>query len=354
MSRLPSLAISLTLLAACATQHASPSPAVAPSAFVAASTAPTVALAPDDRIRIAEAFRLADSVGDQIWPGWTSAPFAILLVTPEREFLIRHPRPSPDFTSIGYDSLLKTDVLVRPRQFPLNLLATFPAVGGVPTIVVGQAAATERKNSTEWVVTLLHEHFHQLQTSRPGYFARVDSLGLARGDRTGMWMLNYAFPYDSARVRTRFAALTQRLDSALAATTDDERTLRWTAVRSARTALRDALTPDDDRYFAFQTWQEGVARYTELAVARFAAAHYTPSAAFAALPDFVPYATVAERIESSVRAGLRGNSLERGNRVAFYPAGAAYALMLDRVVPTWRSHYFDSAMSLEVLLPPAQ
>jgi hypothetical protein len=329
MSRLHSLAIGLALLV-----HASP--------------APNVALAPDDRTRIAEAFRLADAVGDRIWPAWTSAPFAILLVTPDREFLLRHPRPSPDFTRLGYDSLLATDVFVRPRQFAPNLLATFPAVGGVPTIVVGLPSATG-KNSTEWVLTLLHEHFHQLQTSRPAYFARVDSLGLARGDKTGMWMLNYAFPYDSARVRARFAALTQRLDSALAATGDEERAMRFTAVRSARSELRDALAPDDDRYLAFQMWQEGVARYTELAVARFAATRYTPSAAFAALPDFVPYATVADRIETNVRAGLRGSSLERGNRVAFYPAGAAYALMLDRIAPTWRSHYFDRAMSLDAL-----
>jgi hypothetical protein len=310
-------------------------------------------LAPDDRTRIAEAFRLADAVGDRIWPAWTSAPFAVLLVTPEREFLLRHPKPSPDFTRLGYDSLLQTEVLVRPRQFAPNLLATFPAVGGVPTIVVGLPGATG-KSSTEWVVTLLHEHFHQLQTSRPGYYARVDSLGLARGDRTGMWMLNYAFPYDSARVRTHFAALTQQIDSTLAATTDAERATRLAAVRSARAGLRTDLTPDDDRYLAFQMWQEGVARYTELAVARFAATHYTPSAAFTALPDYVPYATVADRIDSSVRAGLRGSPLERGNRVAFYPAGAAYALMLDRIAPAWRAHYFDRAMSLEVLLPPEQ
>jgi hypothetical protein len=351
MPRTGSLAIGLTLLAACATQHAPPSPAAIPSSAMAASPASAVALAPDDRTRIVEAFRLADAVGDQIWPAWTSAPFAVLLVTPDREFLVRHPRPTPDFTRVGYDSLLQSEVLVRPRQFAPNLLATFPAVGGVPTIVVGLPAATG-KSSTEWVVTLLHEHFHQLQTSRPGYFARVDSLGLARGDKTGMWMLNYAFPYDSARVRARFAALTQGLDSALALSADDQRAAaRWAAVRGARSELHNALTSDDDRYLAFQMWQEGVARYTELAVARFAATHYAPSAAFTALPDYVPYATVADRIDSSVRAGLRGSSLERGNRVAFYPAGAAYALMLDRVAPAWRSHYFEREMSLDALLP---
>jgi hypothetical protein len=352
------LAVAATVvLLSCGAPHpainraASPSPAVAASATAATPPVSAAVLAPDDRIRIAEAFRLAAAVGDQIWPAWTTAPFAILLVTPEREFLVRHPRPSPDFTRLGYDSLLASDVLVRPRQFAPNLLATFPAVGGVPTIVVGQPGATH-KNSTAWVVTLLHEHFHQLQTSRPGYFARVDSLRLARGDKTGMWMLNYAFPYESTGARTRFAELTQRLDSALAATTDDERATRWAAVRIARAELHDALTAADDRYLAFQMWQEGVARYTELAVARFAAAHYSPSAAFAALPDYVPYATAAEGIESSVRAGLRGNSLERGNRVAFYPAGAAYALMLDRMIPTWHTRYFDGPMSLDAMLPP--
>ena len=152
-----------------------------------------------DRVRLAEAFRLAAAVGDRVWPGWSEAPFAVLLVTPEREFLLCHSRPSADFSRVGYDSLLGTEVFVRPRVFPTTFLATVPAVGGVPTIVVGQPANTGQA-STRWVLTVLHEHFHQLQYSRPGYDAGVAALGLARGDSTGMWMLNYAFPYESAAV----------------------------------------------------------------------------------------------------------------------------------------------------------
>src|ERR1700738_413664 len=41
-----------------------------------------------DRIRLAEAFRLADEIGDHVWPNWSKAPFAVLLVTPDYEFLI--------------------------------------------------------------------------------------------------------------------------------------------------------------------------------------------------------------------------------------------------------------------------
>ena len=44
------------------------------------------------------------------------------------------------------------------------------------------------------------------------------------------------------------------------------------AVADARRRLRAVLPAADDRYLAFQMWQEGVARYTELRVARLAGA----------------------------------------------------------------------------------
>lgn len=78
-----------------------------------------------DRIRLAEAFRIGRILGNRVWEKWDKAPFAVLLVTPENEFLIRHPKPSKDFTSIGYDSLLQSEIYFRKRKFSTNLLATF-------------------------------------------------------------------------------------------------------------------------------------------------------------------------------------------------------------------------------------
>ena len=340
MSRTSSLCLLVALTLAAAS---TPLAARRVAAQTPTSTAAT--LAPDDRVRIAEAYRLADAIGDSIWPGWTSAPFAVLLVTQDREFLVRHPRPSADFARIGYDSLLRGDVLVRRRTLSPNLLATFPVVSGVSTIVIGQPGATG-KSSTEWVLTLLHEHFHQLQMSRPDYRARVGALALSRGDSSGMWMLNYAFPYDSSLVQSRFGALAANLDSALSAPAPDVRQSHWVAARLARGALRAALPADDDRYLAFQMWQEGVARFTELAAARFAAARFTPSAGFRALPDFVPFATAAERIESGIHAGLRA-PLARNRRVAFYSVGAATAMLLDETGREWRSQYLSGEMKLD-------
>ncbi len=294
----------------------------------------------DDRIRLAEVRRLAHAIQDSVWPGWDAAPFAVLLVTDSTEFLVWHPRPSADFQTLGYDSTLGTNVLARPRSHPLNFLATFPAVGGVATIVVGQPAKTG-KNSTTWVLTLLHEHFHQLQMSRPGYFAAVDGLQLSHGDQTGMWMLNYPFPYDSGPIQRRCGALAQALLGAVFA---DSGTPVYDA---ARRDLRDGLAADDARYLDFQLWQEGVARYVEYASARRAARGYAPGPAFAALPDFVPYADAARALREQLQRELHTLDLAANKRATFYPIGAARALMLERTAPAWKERYFARLFTLD-------
>ena len=356
MSSIAAVSLAAVLLASCAAPR--PGGLVRAQSVIAPSSGPTI---PDaDRVRLAEAFRLADALGDRVWAGWSGAPFAVLLVTPEHEFLLRHPRPSSDFAPTGYDSLLATEVFVRPRVFPPNLLATFPAVGGVSTIVVGEPANTGQ-SSTRWVLTVLHEHFHQLQHARPGYYPGVAALGLARGDTTGMWMLNYAFPYDSAVVQARFADFARSLDAALdprsAAGPEHDSLARdpramARAVTDARSRLREALSAEDDGYLAFQIWQEGVARYTELTVARLAASlGHASSSAFRELPDHIDYAAAAAAIERDILNGLREADLGRSRRVAIYPVGAATALVLDAAVPDWRERYFAQRFSLEPLLP---
>ena len=358
MHPLPALLLTAASLAACTSPRrpgsSAPAAAVVGAHAVAAvdtTRLPAPALPPDDRTRIAEAFRLAEAVGDAIWPGWSTIPFALLLVTPDHEYLVQHSRPSADFTRIGFDSLLKSDVQVRPRSFPPTLLATFP-FEGIPTVVIGQATATG-KPSTAWVLTAIHEHFHQLQMSQPGYYRGVDALGLARGDQTGMWMLNHPFPYGADSVQAAFSRMTNAVDSALGAPPAGNRQARLQALSRARSALRGALSSDDDRYASFQMWQEGVARYTELQVARWAGRHYEPSSAFSALPDASSFGAAADSIAAGIRRGLRNNPLSTAGRVAFYPAGAATALLLDDVAPGWRAQYLGSAFSLDGIVAGA-
>ncbi len=282
-----------------------------------------------------------------MWEDWSKASFAVLLVTPEHEFLIRHPNPSKDFTSTGYDSLLRSEVYFRRSVYQTNLLATFPAVNGLPTIVVGTPENTS-KTSTAWVITILHEHFHQLQQSQPGYFSDVNALGLTRGDTTGMWMLNYPFPYDSAKVERQFSLLCQSLWETVESRETKEFANKLSAYLEARRRFKDVLSDDDFKYFSFQLWQEGIARYTEYQIAKLAAEKYKPTNEFKSLPDFTPFKAVADSMLKNILSELPTLPLAGYRRVAFYYIGAAEGLLLDTINPKWKKMYFQKKFSPEV------
>lgn len=309
--------------------------------------AQTPKLRATDRTRLVETFRLADQLGDRIWPGWNKAPFAVLLVTPEHEFLVRHPQPSSDFQNLGYDSELKSNVLYRKRTMSPNLLATFPAISGSrdSTIVVGQAENTSAKTSTPWVVMLLHEHFHQLQDSQPNFYPDVNALNLARGDETGMWMLNYAFPYDRIEVQQQFAAMSELLAAAVRAP-KHHRASRVRDYLGARRKFQQLVEPDDYKYLAFQFWKEGIARYTEYRLAQLAATSYRPTKQFRSLPDYRSFPDVARTTHEGIFRQLRTQKLGESKREVVYSFGAAEGLLLDQIKPGWRRRYFVQKFDL--------
>lgn len=307
----------------------------------------TPAMPETDRIRLAEAFKLADAVGDRLWRGWSKAPFAVLLVTKEYEFLVRHPQPSSDFTKIGFDERLNSDVYYRKRMFPIHYLATFPAVPGnmTSTIVVGQAENTSTKTSTPWVVVLLHEHFHQLQDSQPNFYQDVNALNLHGGDQSGMWMLNFPFPYERSEVQEQFADMSKLLAAAVQAKPANRRA-SVRAYLDARRQFDSMVTPSDSRYLSFQFWKEGIARYTEYQVARLAATNYRPSPEFAALKDYRMFQDVAKTTHERIFKQLLTQKLGESKREVVYSFGAAEGLLLDEIRPAWRRRYFVNKFDL--------
>jgi len=214
----------------------------------------------------------------------------------------------------------------------------------VPTIVAGTPERTGL-SSTRWVMTLLHEHFHQWQYRQAWYYPGVARLGLSGGDTTGMWMLNYAFPYDSVPVRNAVRLLALTLRAAL----DFENDSGLEPVLQAREALRVQLSSADYRYLEFQLWQEGVARYVELLAGKLAS-HEKPLREFTALPDYQKYSAAAADLRGSLLQELEETNLQRNRRVSFYPIGAAIAVLLDRTRPGWKQTYSRRPFALTTLL----
>lgn len=299
---------------------------------------------PADLVRIAEAYRLASELGDSIWPRLGAPRFPVVLTTMDVEYLFAFPRMPAGFRDIGPSYPLQTTMFVRPRQFQPNLLATFPAFGPPSVVVVGPPSATG-KSSTEWVVTLMHEHFHQLQYDDSTYFSAVNALDLSGGDQSGMWMLNFAFPYEEPAVAGGFASLSRRLATLVERSTSQDRAAFWRDYR----AFIATLTERDRRYLGLQLWQEGISRYVELRAAEVASRRFTPSKAMQALPDFQSFGDVAAATRRGIIQELANPDLSRHKRVSFYAFGAGLGLLLDMDGADWQRRYHTQRFALERL-----
>jgi hypothetical protein len=300
-----------------------------------------------DAARVSEFYRLAPQIDDKIWAGWSKTPAPLLLVTQNTEYLTHFPDPPKEFVKSG------DDFQARPRQFSVNLQATFPAFGFPPAIVIGEPANTASKTSTPWLIVVMHEHFHQLQWAQPGYTNAINGLGLDKGDKTGMWMLNYPFPYEEPEIAASFAHLRDTLLAALAEVDQQKFAPLARAYLKERKAFLAQFLPNDRKYLSFQLWQEGVARYTQIKAAE-AAGDYRPTEAFVALPDYTPFSTYALTARARTLDELKHIDIAQSKRDTFYSFGAAECLLLDRVNPEWKAQYFQHLLTTEPLFPPVR
>jgi len=300
-----------------------------------------------ERLCIAEAIKIAERYSSSLWKDFDKTPFTLLLVTDDYEFLIRHPNPSEDFTFLKYDPLLKSDIYYRDTKFSTGFLATFPAVNGINCIVVGTPENTGR-NTSEWIITLLHEHFHQYVYNSSNYYKAVNTLDLANGDNTGMWMLNYPFPYQDEAVITAFKSYTSALKT-LSLIDDKESSAFKTSYASYqknRTNFKASISDKDYRYFSFQLWQEGISRYTEIKFLE-EMHNYEVSASIKKLKDFVDFNYYLKALLKTETKKLESYHLAKNKRVCFYALGMAEGLILDKLKPNWRSNYLNEKFFLE-------
>lgn len=273
---------------------------------------------------LASAQAHARTAGELLWPGYGSAPFGMLLIDADSEWLYCQSAPA-GFVVGTQDPATGCTVASRARtRLPDSLLAAMPIFGTPSTIVVGTPAATGRRPAA-WLRTLLHEHFHQWQAALPDYYKRVDALDLKKGDETGMWMLNFPVPYDDDRAGAAHAQASRLLLAALEARGRPNFRTAVRRYRSARLAFAEALGPESWRYVEFQLWQEGVARWTEIELGR---SHPDPNIRASAV-----------ELEREVRSALASPSLSSQKRLFAYPYGAGEAMVLERCSQGWRERY---------------
>ena len=309
------------------------------SSLAMAAAQPAPPPAPSLGTSVSQVRSFARAQGEALWPGYGTAPFEFLLVQAKEETLLCRATVPSDFKPAGHDREAGCARYVRART-PLSdkLLAAMPLFGPPPTIVMGTPETTGRTPAS-WLRTILHEHFHQWQFSLPDYFKRTDGLGLKNGDETGMWALNYPFPYSRADVVAAQAAASKALADAVAARGTGDFKPKLEGYLKQRAAFRAAVSERDWRYIDFQLWQEGVARWTEIQLGK-------------AYPDEAVAASAA-RLEQRTLEDLRKPDLAGQGREFVYAYGAAEAMLLAACGPKWRERY-PLLLELSALLDEAR
>ncbi len=281
---------------------------------------------------------VASNMYDSYWAEWETVPKNLLLIGDELEYYFGSQYSDTTFleTCEGIPS--------RPATLSKHFLATFPYINYQPTIIIGTPENT-KQTPMEWTVTLLHEHFHQLQFSHPDYNTAQKSLQLDKGDQTGMWMLNHPFPYEDHRVVKQVNQITKNL-LLLQDAVDVQSILKQH--RILKEQLKTIIGDEHYRYLNLQLWQEGYARFMELSILE----HWITNFEHIDQKRFdqVSLDNYLKSYKIEILNSLTAAPINESKRVYFYALGAAEALLIEEVNPEWKRAYFDELFTTDHLL----
>lgn len=335
--------------------------------YSASNAAPPERLSDLDKARLAELLRVKSAVGDQIWPGWDQASIPVIQWTAGVEFLAGAPPPAAP--AEGWQEVAGDTFAGQPyyrrisdnpqnfavpvgknwagsmatrEQFDRSLVDGFRSMLPGPLKAIFPYRALILPSEVQMMGTL-HETFH-------AYQATVVPARLQAAERAHRLEGRYA-DADPA-MRDAWKEEVSLLIDALQAKTDDEaRGLAERFLQRRDERRRAAGLPADLLDYERQLeWEEGAAKYVELATWRAASrsASYQPLPEMASDPLFKGYQTFDRRFGQELMSMRRSATQEGETR--FYYTGMAQAMLLDRLAPGWHARAFNNGVWLEDLL----
>ena len=352
---------------------------------------PTDRLTDMDKARVAESFRLRRTVGDSIWPGWSNAAIPVIVYNEAYAFLSGADNPGPGWRkvpqnlprggpweSVPNDSIdgrqyyrqRIVDKHATPQAFTVRvgelwaasmttkdwttigmgneIRDSLPSVISVfvPYRLIARIFLGLAMNTDGYICGIEHESFH-------AYQGMVSPNRLASAE-TVLTDLGRTYPWGDPPFSEAWKAELNALADALSAT-QEKRTVelanRFMALRrDRRTAFHlDSALVNLER---LREWEEGLGKYTELAIWKCAASDtmHRPVQALSGDPDFSGYRNFSGKWTQELIT-LRLQS--HGDEIRFYYAGMAQAFLLDRLSPEWRTTILQDNVFLEDLLSEA-
>jgi hypothetical protein len=312
-------------------------------------------LSQEDVALINETFHFQKTLGNQFWTGWSELKIPIIYITKDYEYAVNFQKKLTGFESVSSHHFPDKNVQSRKRTFDPKAEASFD-IEGINAVVMG-SPANIGKSSSQWVITAAHEMFHVYQTSR-GSMQKVKTLKLG-SETDASWQLNFPFPYKDEDVM-RLIHL-QGYSIYLGITSQDDEDAKYNAgtaldaILVYRNFLKTLGGERNYQYSKFQEWSEGIARYTEYKMAEAAAnSKYQPTAAFRQSKDFKSYKQLWDENYKSQLFPIKHSGRAVRSRTLFYYLGLGKGLLLDRLMPDWKTYYFGEEVWLDDLLIKVQ
>jgi hypothetical protein len=327
-----------------------------------------------DKARLAEALHLRNTLGDSVWPGWGHADIPTILYNEEYAFLVGLPDPAPgwyvvpNMTRLGNAWEVVTGDTFDGQPYYRQRL---PGPGVTPqgfTVLVGERWVGSF-NTKDWmeismarflrdgvpsplryvfpyriygkllvdgsdlyICLILHEAFH-------AYEGIIVPERLNRSE-TSARQSESRYPWDDQPFNNAWKAELDLLSKALQTDSLPELTDLARQFLTARQERRGAqrLSQDLVNYEHQREWEEGLAKYMELAMWRAGATTpgYQPVPAMDTDPDFKAYKPFEKRWSQEAAQTRR-----LGDEVRFYYAGFAQAVILDHLLPGWKERIFS-------------
>jgi hypothetical protein len=358
---------------------------VALASFLSNLGLPQSSMTPDqlselEKARLSEVIHLRRSQGDSVWPGWSQVDIPLIVYNEKYAFLIGFPNPPAGWLKFpGYEPHGSAWEIVHGDLFAGQpyYRTPIPGLQQTPqafTVLVGDrwvaSFLTREYSQVEfyrgfrqslppfisnlvpvrlvWVMlmgksetqiaALEHESFHAYQ----GILAES---ALAQAE--SMYDIDASYPYNKME-----QAWYQEMDvlvQAARAKSEADAIVLTRQFLQMRLSRRAGLSATQVQLEHVREWEEGLAKYAELEITRKAGAGngYQPVASLSKDKEFHGYQNQqsywSEQLNEAKNLNLTGD-----NR--FYYSGNALAMLLDRLMPGWKSRALPGGEYLDVLL----
>ena len=338
-----------------------------------------------EKARLAEMFHLRRTLGERVWPGWGQADIPVIVYNEAYAFLVGYLDPPPgwlkmpqrmarggpwevvpadSFAGQPYYRQRLTDPSVTPESF-----AVLVGDHWVATLATKEYAQIDfvkgfRKElpplvreifpyrlawrwllgeSEAYIAALEHEAFH-------AYQGQIAPARLAQAEAAVQEEQRY--PWADRALREAWQAELNLLSDAAQATSDDDAAAlarRFLAQRDER-RVHFRISPALIEFERQREWLEGLAKYAELSIGRVAATmpDYRPVPELTHDRDFNHYAS-RERFWYQQMDEVKRMTWH-ASEIRFYYTGAAQAVVLDQLVPEWKTRIMREDITLEDLL----